>query len=135
AFAESGFNDWKTGDLIFQESLSAQANAIRVVTGSRYTQMGVVRQTATGPVVVAAARTVSETPLKEFIGRGVEGQYAVYRVKGLTQEQLSAAVNAALKYRGRPYDIFFRLEPSAIYCSELPFYAFKTVGVELGKVE
>lgn len=135
AFAADGFGDWQTGDLIFQESLSPQATAIRVATGSRYTHMGIVRQTEDGPHVIEAARTVSETPLEEFIARGARQDYAVYRIAGLTSEQADAAAEAAQDYYERPYDIFFRLDPDAIYCSELPFYAFQAAGITLGRVE
>ncbi|TDR87142.1 YiiX/YebB-like N1pC/P60 family cysteine hydrolase [Enterovirga rhinocerotis] len=135
ARAADRFRDWQTGDLIFQESLSPQATAIRVATGSRYSHMGIVLRSAGGIRVIEAARTVSETPLKAFIARGARQDYAVYRVRRLTSGQAAAAVEAARTYLGRPYDIFFRLDPSAIYCSELPFYAFRAVGLTIGQAE
>ena len=133
--AASHFDDWHTGDLIFHESLSAQAAAIRAVTGSRYTHMGIVHLTQKGPYVIEAGQTVTETPLKTFIARGSNHDYAVYRVNGLTQANANAMVKSTRDYLGRPYDIFFRLEPTAIYCSELPFYAFRAAGITLGKIE
>lgn len=33
----------------------------------------------------------------------------------------------------RPYDIFFRLDPDSLYCSELPFHAFDSIGISLGQ--
>lgn len=135
AGAAEQFADWRTGDLIFHESTSAQATAIRVATGSRYTHMGIVRQTDAGPYVVEAAQTVSETPLRDFLARGVGRDYSVYRVKALAPDAAASAIAASLEYAGRPYDIFFRLDPERIYCSELPFYAFQTIGIELGKIE
>ncbi|MCD4512154.1 hypothetical protein LQT97_13040 [Brucella pseudogrignonensis] len=135
AFAAHRFDRWQTGDLIFHESLSTQAAAIRVVTGSPYTHMGIVRQTERGTYVIEAGRTVAETPLEEFIARGTQQNYAVYRVKGLKSEKADSVVNAAKAYYERPYDIFFRLDPVAIYCSELPFYAFQSVGITHGRVE
>ena len=135
ALAADRFDDWRTGDLIFQESLSPQATAIRVATGSRYTHMGIVRQTEDGLHVIEAARTVSETPLEEFIARGARQDYAIYRVTGLTSENAAVVTAAAQDYYQRPYDIFFRLDPEAIYCSELPFYAFQVAGITLGRVE
>lgn len=135
ALAADRFDDWRTGDLIFQESLSPQATAIRVATGSRYTHMGIVRQTEDGLHVIEAARTVSETPLEEFIARGARQDYAIYRVTGLTSENAAVVAAAARDYYQRPYDIFFRLDPEAIYCSELPFYAFQAAGITLGRVE
>lgn len=135
AGAAERFADWRTGDLIFHESTSAQAAAIRVATGSRYTHMGIVRQTDAGLYVVEAAQTVSQTPLRDFLARGVGRDYSVYRVAALTPEAADSAIVASLTYAGRPYDIFFRLDPDRIYCSELPFYAFQKIGIELGKIE
>lgn len=135
AVALEQFADWQTGDLIFHESSSPQAAAIRVATGSRYTHMGIVRQTDAGLYVIEAARTVSETPLEDFIARGNAQDYSVYRVKALTPDATASVVAASLAYAGRPYDIFFRLDEAAIYCSELPFHAFRTIGVDLGSVQ
>ena len=129
------FGDWRIGDLIFQESLSPQAAAIRVATDSRYTHMGIVLQTENGPRVIEAGRTVAEVPLADFIARGSGADYAVYRVAGLASGEADAAIAAARAYYERPYDIFFRLDPAAIYCSELPFYAFQAAGITLGRVE
>lgn len=95
AFAADRFGVWQTGDLIFQESLSPQASAIRVATGSRYTHMGIVRQRKDGLHVIEAARMVSETSLEEFTARGAQQDYAVYRVTRLTSEHANAAAAAA----------------------------------------
>lgn len=135
AVAMGRFADWQTGDLIFQESTSPQASAIRVATDSRYTHMGVIRRSDDGLYVIEAARTVTETPLGEFIARGVGGHYSVYRVRGLTDDLAEAAITKMQAYYGRPYDIYFRMNEDAIYCSELPFHAFKALGVEIGHVE
>ncbi|CAM4218470.1 YiiX/YebB-like N1pC/P60 family cysteine hydrolase [Bordetella muralis] len=129
------FTEWRTGDLVFQDSAGPQSTAIRTATKSHYTHMGIVRLTPSGPVVIEAARTVSETPLTKFLARGQQGQYAVYRLNTATPEGIQTALAEASRYTGRPYDIFFRLEPDAIYCSELPYYAFKAAGITLGKTE
>lgn len=135
ALAAEPFDDWRNGDLIFHESTGPQAAAIRVATGSRYTHMGIVRKTGNEIRVIEAARTVSETPLKDFVARGTGNNYAVYRVRDLTPDAAETVITASRKYAGRPYDIFFRLTPDQIYCSELPFYAFQTIGMKLGAVE
>lgn len=135
ALAAEDFEDWRVGDFVFFESTTPQAHAIRVATGSRYTHMGIVDRNDDGFHVIEAGRTVTETPLAEFIGRGVGGEYAVYRVADLTDELAAAALEEARTYMGAPYDIFFRIGTEAIYCSELPYHAFGAVGVELGTVE
>jgi hypothetical protein len=133
--AAERFDDWQVGDFIFHESTSPQANAIRIATGSAYTHMGIVGRNDDGFYVLEAGRTVSETSLPDFIGRGVGSDYAVYRVADLAEDLAAAALAEARTYMGAPYDIFFRLDPAAIYCSELPYHAFLTVGVALGAVE
>lgn len=135
AGAEDGFGDWRVGDMIFYESTTPQAHAIRVATGSRYTHMGIVDRNDEGFYVLEAGRTVTETPLERFTRAGVGGDYAVYRISDLDPDLAAAALGQARTYLGLPYDIFFRIEPDAIYCSELPHHAFNAVGVDLGKVE
>lgn len=129
------FSEWRSGDLVFQDSAGPQSTAIRTATESPYTHMGIVRLTPSGPMVIEAARTVSETPLATFLARGQQGQYAVYRLNTAAPERIKTALAEASRYMGRPYDIFFRLKPDAIYCSELPYYAFKAAGITLGKTE
>lgn len=129
------FTDWRNGDLVFQDSAGSQSAAIGLATGSRYTHVGIVRLTSSGPVVLEAARTVSETPLATFLARGDQGHYAVYRLREASPATLNKALAQARRYMGRPYDIFFRLKPDAIYCSELPYYAFKEAGISIGKKE
>ncbi len=131
----AGFEDWRDGDLVFQDSGGPQALAIRLATGSAYTHMGIVRLTAAGPVVIEAAARVGETPLARFLARGTDGRYAVYRVRGLTPDKARAVLAASRRYFGRPYDMFFRLEGDALYCSELPHHAFKAAGIALGRPE
>lgn len=135
AAGAKGFDDWRDGDLVFQDSGGSQAAAIRLATKSDYTHMGIVRVEPSGPVVIEAARTVGETPLASFLARGEGGRYAVYRLRKAGAADIKAALDGTRRYFGRPYDIFFRLDPSEIYCSELPYHAFKAAGITLGKIE
>lgn len=132
--AES-FADWRSGDLIFQDSNSSQAAAIRLATASQYSHMGIIRVSGHNVTVIEAARTVSETPLQRFIARGVGQDYAVYRIRDLSPADAERALAAAADLAGKPYDIFFRLGSEAVYCSELPYYAFGTIGLNLGEVQ
>ena len=129
------FADWRDGDLVFQDSGGSQAEAIRVATKSPYTHMGIVRRAPSGPVVIEAARIVGETPLATFLSRGKGVRYAVYRLRAPNPAGIKTALAETRRYFGRPYDIFFRLDPAAIYCSELPHHAFKAAGITLGKPE
>lgn len=135
AAAAEPFDDWRNGDLIFHDSNSSQAAAIRLATGSRYTHMGMIRVSGSQITVIEAARTVSETPLQTFVARGAGRDYAVYRLRDLSEADAQRALVAAMGFSGRPYDIFFRPDLDAIYCSELPHHAFATVGITLGAVQ
>jgi hypothetical protein len=123
------------GDLIFQNSRSTQSAAILSATGSAYTHMGIIVERAGELVVLEAGPTVREVPLAKWIASGIDGAHAVYRKEGLGAAQRAAVIEAARRYLGRPYDIFFDFEGQAIYCSELPFLAFGAVGIEVGKVQ
>lgn len=134
AARSAAFSDFREADLIFQDSPGAQSVAVAAATGSHYTHMGIIDVRNGKPVVLEAARTVRETPLDEFIARGKGGRYSVYRAP-LADDKVEAVVKAARRDMGKPYDIYFRLDGDTIYCSELPYRAFKAAGVPIGTVE
>ena len=133
--AEVTFPPLKDGDLIFQTSTSSQSSAIFVATGNSYTHMGIIKKGASGTVVVEATQVVKETPLNDWVNRGLLNRVAVYRDEELTDEQSRVILGAAEKYYGRPYDIFFSFNNQAIYCSELPYLAFGEAGISIGQVQ
>lgn len=133
--ADNGFDDFRQGDLIFQETTGRQSVAVKAATGSPYTHVGIVRITGGGPMVIEAGRTVTETELGEFVGRGKGSRFAVYRANALTEAKAHKVVESAYKDMGKPYDLFFRMDPQTIYCSELPYRAFRAAGVPVGEVE
>lgn len=129
------FTQWQNGDLIFQQSTGSQTAAVLEATGSRFTHMGIVqiRNRQVTVIEAQAQAQVTETPLDRFIARGRDGRYAVYRVRGLKPVQWAVVQFTARLLYGKPYDIFFRSGADAIYCSELPYLAFKSANIELGK--
>ena len=133
--AEVNFPPLKNGDLIFQTSTSSQSSAIFVATGNSYTHMGIIKDGPSGFVVVEAAGVVKETPLRDWVNRGLLNRVAVYRDEKLTDEQSQVILSLAEKYYGRAYDIFFSFNNQAIYCSELPYLAFGEAGIAIGLVE
>ena len=122
----------RDGDLIFQQSQGWQSAAILAATGSPFTHMGIIQIRDGEAFVVEAYRRVEETPLAAWIGRGRAGHYALYRLRGISAEQIATALDAADARKGVPYDIFFRPDEAAIYCSELPQIAFAAAGIALG---
>lgn len=117
-------NAFKEGDLIFQPSaLSSQSLAIKLATGSQYSHCGIVFFKDGRPYVFEAIRTVSWTPLKNWIERGVKGHYILMRLKNrdasLPPRVLDAMRRVAAGFAGKSYDLLFQWTDEKMYCSEL----------------
>lgn len=125
------------GDVIFQNSRSAQSLAILLATDSPYTHVGIVDFGADGnPVVLEAVRTTRETPLADWMAQGEGGDVAVYRMDGLTGDQALAVTEAARSHFGKGYDPYFYATEDALYCSELVHIAFRDgTDAPLGRVQ
>jgi hypothetical protein len=86
--------------------------------------------------VLEAVGPVKETPLGAWTARGRGGHYEVYRFKEKYQPKVPAILAGSARYLGRPYDIHYRFNDKAIYCSELVYEGFKSAtGEELGQVQ
>jgi permuted papain-like amidase YaeF/Yiix C92 family enzyme len=123
------------GDLIFQTSMSSQSSAILIATADAYSHMGIVSNDGKSVKVIEAAAVVKETALQEWINRGLLRRIAIYRDPDLTQEQSQRILSAAKDLYGKPYDIFFSFNNDAIYCSELPYLAYRAAGISIGKIQ
>ncbi len=123
------------GDLIFQTSTSNQSMAILVATAHPFTHMGIIKHHGDHIVVIEAAAKVKDTPLRDWINRGVLKRFAIYRDPELTPEQAKIVISSARALYGKPYDIFFSFNNDAIYCSELPYMAFKKAGISIGRIQ
>ncbi|MCB0770254.1 MAG: peptidoglycan peptidase [Flavobacteriales bacterium] len=126
------------GDILFQSTGGAQAEAIRLASGSEWTHVGILFKDQGAWMVYEAVGPVTATPLKEWAERGRDGHFEVKRLKGMTMDtqailQLRRATEAFL---GSPYDTGFRWSDERIYCSELVWKAYERgLGVELCKPE
>lgn len=127
--------DLQHGDLIFHTSTSAQANAILLASRSPFSHVGIIAVRGTQRFVVEAINPVSETPLASWIARGRGARYAVYRDSQLDASKRQALVDAARVYLGRRYDPFFTFANNEIYCSELVWLAYQSLGLARGKIE
>ena len=127
----------QNGDLVFQTSWTGLPTmAIGFASASLYIHTGIVHVPENGePIVIEAARTVSEIPLREWVDRGILGRFSAFRYNGLTPEQGSKIIETARTYLGLPYDHLFSFGKDAIYCSELEYYAFNESGVPLSEPE
>lgn len=127
----------KRGDVIFQNSRSAQSLAILLATDSPFTHVGILDFDEDGkPVVLEAVRTTRATPLQDWVGQGEDGDVAVYRMKGLSDDQALAVTKAARSHFGKGYDPYFFQSEDTLYCSELVHVAFRDgTGEALGRVQ
>ncbi|MDZ7616924.1 MAG: YiiX/YebB-like N1pC/P60 family cysteine hydrolase, partial [Patescibacteria group bacterium] len=127
----------REGDVVFQSlPYSRLVRAIEGATRSPYSHCGVVAKRDGRWVVYEAYDGVSATPLREFLFRGRNQGFAVYRLKEDRQQYVPAMLECVQSYLGRPYDVRYRFDDEAIYCSELIFKAYRTAtgGEELGTV-
>lgn len=127
------------GDLVFQESTSGQAAAIKEVTGSRYTHCGIVVQRdgklfvaeAINPVRVIATSKNPLRTLQEWIGSGVDAHAVIKRIHGgLSAERLALLEQSMLRFQGKPYDVLFQWNDDKIYCSEFIYDSFNDPKLE-----
>ena len=125
----------REGDIVFQSlPRSRLVNAIEGGSQSPYSHCGIVAKQNGGWVVYEAYRNVAATPLKEFIFRGRDKGFAVYRFKQAYRKHIPATIENTRKYLGRPYDVRYRMDDDSIYCSELIYKAYRNAsgGQQLG---
>lgn len=126
----------QTGDLVFQQSRSAQSLAIQQATHSRYSHMGMIVMRQGRPYVLEAAARVAYTPLDQWVAQGERGHYVVKRLRDaerLTPPARERLAEAGARFVGKPYDLVFAWSDEKIYCSELVWKIYqRTLGLEIG---
>lgn len=130
----------KSGDIIFQISLSSQSKAIALATKSIYTHCGIIYEKDNIFFVYEAVQPVKLTPIKTWIKREKDKHYVIKRLKNadkiLTKEVLKNMENYSKQFQGKNYDIYFSWSDDKIYCSELIWKIYKeTTGLEIGKLQ
>jgi hypothetical protein len=116
----------QNGDFLFQSlPHNPLIDAIEGSTGSPYSHCGIVVNRNGVWMVIEAIGPVKETFLLRWIGQGRDGATKVNRV-----------IEAAERYKGRPYDLRYDMDDTKIYCSELLWKATRdATGIELGKLQ
>lgn len=127
--------EWKSGDLIVQDATVEHILPLFTADGSGVTHIGIVDKKDDGAVVIEAADTVRETPIQEFLARGKNKEFAVYRIPHLSDEQAKAVVAAARRQLGKPNDFFLSRSWDGLYSSELVRLAYSDIGFDLGRVQ
>jgi hypothetical protein len=133
-------HELQDGDIVFQESRSAQSSAIQLATGSRYSHMGIIYLVNGEAQVFEAVEPVKSTPLDEWVARGAEGHFVVKRLADadelLTPSALQKMLDAGRSFVGKHYDLRFEWSDDRIYCSELVWKIYnRALGLEIGDLE
>lgn len=124
------------GDVVFQAlPHNRLVDAIEGVTDSPYSHCGIVGKDNDKWVVFEALGKVRATPLKEFLFRGRNQGFAVYRLKDPYKKFVPDTIKNTRDLLGLPYDVRYRMDDEYIYCSELVFKAFrKAANQNLGRL-
>jgi len=137
AQAADDFGEYKpaVGDCLFQSlHRGILVNAIEKLTESPYSHCGMVVQKDGQWHVIEGIGPVREIPLKKWIAQGRDGKFDAYRPTDWFTAKLPKVVAESRKFLGLPYDIRYRPDDSAIYCSELIYKAYhRATGVWLGR--
>lgn len=132
-------SDFKEGDIIFQTSKSAQSKAIQIATKSKYSHLGIIYFKDNVPFVFEAVQPVKLTPLKDWILRGVDEHFVLKRLKErekyLTGDNIQIIRNVCEKFRGKNYDSHFGWDNNKMYCSELVWKLYDSIGLEVGELQ
>lgn len=126
----------QVGDVIFHKSQSQQSKAITEASGSEWTHVGILVANAGKWYVAEAVGPVKATPLQDFINRGKNKEYRIYRFKYFNPKTMELALHNAIKRQNKPYDIYFEMSDTRTYCSELVYKAMLEVtGKEVGTMQ
>lgn len=125
---------FQEGDIVFQGNAGPQSDAVRAATDSPYTHCGVVFRKEGTWWVMEAIHPVQVTRLRDFIDRSLPGTFHAMRLKSpLDPASARHARSWATGQTGRPYDLKFRWDDEALYCSEFVWKLYDKAGVQLCK--
>jgi len=126
----------KVGDIIFHKSQSKQSKAINEASDSEWTHVGILVLKNDEWYVAEAIGPVVSTKLQDFINRGKDKEYKIYRFKHFDAATMEGKLIRAIKKQNKKYDIYFEFSDENTYCSELVYKAMLDVtGFELGQVQ
>ncbi len=124
------------GDIIFIQSQTTQAAALREATQSVWTHVGIIVKNKSKWAVAEAIGPLKMTPIADFIARSKNKSHKIMRFKHFDRKTMLKAFYKALPKYNKPYDIYFEFDQNRIYCSELTYLVFKEVtGFSYGRVQ
>lgn len=128
--ATQAFDDFQTGDIIFQVAENDNAEIVSKISGSPYNHCGIIKQSADGQIyVIEATVNVTKTPLDIWISRGKGYHYRIARYVDMDQilQDSSLLQNASAvgrDYLGSEYDVYFDWSNDKLYAAELVYKVF-----------
>lgn len=126
----------KVGDIIFHKSQSRQSKAIKEASQSDWTHVGILVSKDGEWYVSEAIGPVVSTKLQDFINRGKDKEYKIYRFKHFDAISMEDKLLEAIQKQNKAYDIYFEISDESTYCSELVYKAMLEVtGYEVGSVQ
>ena len=130
------FNKIQDGDMIFQTSQSAQCEAVRIATNSKFSHCGIILIMNDKKMVFEAVQPVKLTQIEDWITHGKDNKYLVKRLKNsksiLTALTLQKMKDYGHNFLNKDYDGYFNWSDDQIYCSELIWKIYKNAAnVEL----
>jgi uncharacterized protein YycO len=128
------------GDIIFHESVSEQATAIKLATKSKYTHVGIIFRYGNEFKVLEAIEPVKITNLNSFISRGTNNHFIIKRIKNSKQILTPNVISRMKEYGktliGKHYDLYFEWSNERIYCTELVWKLYdKFTGLKIGELK
>lgn len=130
----------RDGDIIFQTSQSAQCEAVRIATNSKFSHCGIIFTIEGEYYVYEAVQPVKLTPFKQWISHGEKNDYLVKRLKNasevLNPNTIEKMKSYGYQFKNKDYDLYFEWSDDKIYCSELVWKIYKNAaGITLCNLE
>ena len=123
------FEKLKDGDIILQTSQSAQCEAVRIATNSKFSHCGIIFIDNGKQYVYEAVQPVKITLLSDWIQHGEGNNYLVKRLKNsetvLSKIKIDKMKKYALSLLNKDYDLYFEWSNNKIYCSEYVWKIYK----------
>jgi uncharacterized protein YycO len=128
------------GDMIFQTSQSAQCEAVRIATNSKFSHCGIIFIMNGKKMVFEAVQPVKLTSIEDWITHGKDNKYVVKRLKNsksiLTEFNLQKMKEYGHNFLNKNYDGYFNWSDEQIYCSELVWKIYKNAAnIEICKLK
>ena len=116
-------NSFQDGDIFFQTSQSAQCEAVRIATNSKFSHCGILLVIDGKKMIFEAVQPVKLTPVQDWITHGKDNKYVVSRLKNaktiLNETTLTEMKKYGHNFLNKDYDGYFNWSDEQIYCSEL----------------